>query len=98
MALVLYKMSRWTDCSPVTSVNVSSGFRCSLLFLALLLTSQTLAKPVPNSDNDTPVSSAAIERIETTLHEIKKQIAEVKDDIKIIIKEDKTLVKGKDNF
>ena len=86
----------------------SSGFRCSLLFLALFVASQTLAKP-ESSDNSTPVSSTATKpcnnmynnfyagpkrKIENLLHEMKKQLNRVADEIKIS-KWNKTLVKGK---
>ncbi|KAL9985475.1 hypothetical protein ACROYT_G007889 [Oculina patagonica] len=85
---------------------VSSGFRCSLLFLALFVTRQTLAKP-GNSANSTPVSSTATKRCnnvynsfyagpnketKTTLQEIKKLLTHVEDDIHSL-KENKTLVK-----
>ncbi|KAL9985499.1 hypothetical protein ACROYT_G007913 [Oculina patagonica] len=89
---------------------VSSGFRCSLLFLALFVMSQTLAKP-GNSYNSTPVSSTATKRcnnvynsfyagpnkkIETILQEMKKQLTQVQDDINIL-KGNKTSVKVKKN-
>ncbi|KAL9985473.1 hypothetical protein ACROYT_G007887 [Oculina patagonica] len=82
------------------------GFRCSLLFLALFMTSQTLATP-GNSANSTPVSSTATKRCnnvynsfyagtntetKTTLQEIKKLLSHVEDDIHSL-KENKTLVK-----
>ncbi len=78
-----------------TMTCVSSGFRCSLLFLALFVTSQTLAKP-GNSANSTPVSSTATKqcnnvynsfyagtnkKIETLLQEMKEQLTQVQDDI-----------------
>ncbi|XP_078356666.1 ficolin-2-like [Oculina patagonica] len=87
-----------------TMTCVSSGFRCSFLFLALFVTSQTLAKP-GNSANSTPVSSTATKRcnnvynsfyagpnkkIETILHEMKEQLNHFEDEI---IKTNKTLVK-----
>ena len=76
---------------------VSSGFRCSLLFLALFLASQTLAK-AGNSANSTLVSSTATKqcnkKIETFLQEMKKQLNHVEDDLHFI-KENNTSVKGK---
>ena len=87
-----------------TMICVSSGFRCSLLFLALFVASQTLAKDAANS-----VSSTATKRCnnvynsfyagpnretETTLQEIKKILTHVEDDINIL-KENKTLATGK---
>ena len=71
-----------------TMTCVSSGFRFSLLFLALFVTSQTLAKP-GNSANGTPVRPSATKhcnnvynsfyagpnkKIETILQEMKKQL------------------------
>ena len=88
--------------------SVSSGFRCSLLFLLLFLASQALAKP-GNNANSTPVSSSATKhcnnvynsfyagpnkKIETILQEMKKQLAQLQDDINIL-KGNKTTVKGK---
>ncbi len=90
-----------------TMTCVSSGFRCSLLFLALFVMSQTLAKP-GNNANSTPVSSTATKRcnnvynsfyagpnkmIETILQEMKKQLTQVQDDINIL-KGNKTAAKG----
>ena len=87
---------------------VSSGFRCSLLFLVLFVASQSLAKP-GNNTNDTPVSSSATKhcnnvynsfyagpnkKIETFLQEMKTQLTHVEDDINIL-KGNKTLTKGK---
>ncbi len=88
---------------------VSSGIFCSLLFLALFVTSQTLAKP-GNSANSTPVSSTATKecnkvynnfyhagpnkKIEIFLQEMKKQLNHVEDSINIL-KANKTLEKGK---
>ena len=87
---------------------VSSGFRCSLLFLALFVASKTLAKP-GNSANSTPVSSTAAKpcnnvynsfyagpnkKIETFLQEMKEQLNHVEDDVHFI-KDNQTLVKGK---
>ncbi|KAL9985572.1 hypothetical protein ACROYT_G007993 [Oculina patagonica] len=81
-----------------------------LLFLALFVTSQTLATP-GNSANSTPVSSTATERcnnvynsfyagpnkkIETILQEIKKQLTQVQDDIDIL-KGNKTSEKAMNN-
>lgn len=75
-----------TEIRTMTSVNVSSAFRCSLLFLALFVMSQTLAKPA----NGTPVKSAATKlcskNIETILQEMKKQLIN-------ILKMNKTFVK-----
>ena len=91
-----------------TMICVSSGFRCSLLFLALFVASQTLATP-GNSANSTPVSSTGTKqcnnvynsfyagpnkKIETILQEMKKQLTQVQDDINIL-KGNKTSVKGK---
>ena len=88
--------------------SVSSGFRCSLLFLLLFVASQALAKP-GNNVNTTPVSSAATQhcnnvynsfyagpnkKIETILQEIKKQLTQLLDDIDFL-KGNKTTVKGK---
>ncbi|KAL9985579.1 hypothetical protein ACROYT_G008001 [Oculina patagonica] len=84
-----------------------NGSRCSLLFLALFVTSQTLAKP-GNSANSIPVSSTATKRcnnvynsfyagpnkkIETILQEMKKQLTQVQDDINTL-KGSKPPVKG----
>ncbi|KAL9985609.1 hypothetical protein ACROYT_G008031 [Oculina patagonica] len=90
---------------------VSSGFRCSLLFLALFVASQTLAKP-ENSANGTPVSSTATKecnkvynnfyhagpnkRIEIVLQGMKKQLTYVEDSINIL-KANKTLEKEPNN-
>ncbi|XP_078356719.1 ryncolin-1-like isoform X1 [Oculina patagonica] len=89
---------------------VFPSLRCSLLFLALFVTSQTLAKP-GNSANSTPVSSTATKqcnnvynsfyagpnkKIETILQEMKKQLTQVQDDINIF-KGNKTSVKAKKN-
>ncbi|KAL9985617.1 hypothetical protein ACROYT_G008039 [Oculina patagonica] len=90
---------------------VSSGFRCSLLFLALFVASQTLAKS-GNSANSTPVSSTATKecnnvynnfyhagpnkRIEIVLQEMKKQLTHVEDSINIL-KGNKTLEKEPNN-
>ncbi|KAL9985561.1 hypothetical protein ACROYT_G007982 [Oculina patagonica] len=89
---------------------VSSGFLCSLLFLALFVASQTLAKP-GNSANSIPVSSTATKRcnnvynnfyagpnkkIETILQEMKKQLTQVQDDINTL-KGSKPPVKAKKN-
>ena len=91
-----------------TMICVSSGFRCSLLFLAFFVTSQTLAKP-GNNANSTPVSSTGTKhcnnvynsfyagpnkKIEKILQEMKKQLTQVQDDINIL-KGNKTSVKGK---
>ena len=88
--------------------SVSSGFRCSLLFLLLFVASQALAKP-GNNVNTTPVSSAATQhcnnvynsfyagpnkKIETILQEMKKQLTQLQDDFDIL-KGNKTTVKGK---
>ena len=78
-----------------TMTCVSSGFRCSLLFLVLFLVSQALAKP-GNNANSTPVSSSATKhcnnvyqnsfyagpnkKIETILQEIKNQLAQLQDE------------------
>ena len=89
---------------------VSSGFRCSLLFLLLFVASQALAMP-GNNANSTPVSSSSAtkhcnnvynsfyaagpnKKIETTLQEIKKHLTRVEDDINIL-KGNKTSEKGK---
>ena len=94
-----------------TMICVSSGFRCSLLFLALFVAGQTLAKP-GNSANSTPVSSTAAKhcnnvynsfyagtnkKIETVLQEMKKQLTQVQDDINIL-KGNKTSLKGNREF
>ena len=91
-----------------TMTCVFSGFRCSLLFLVLFLVSQALAKP-GNNANSTPVSSSATKhcnnvynsfyagpnkKIETILQEMKNQLTQLQDDIDIL-KENKTVVKGK---
>ena len=91
-----------------TMISVSSGFRCSLLFLLLFVASQALAKP-GNNANSTPVSSSATKhcnnvynsfyagpnkKIETILQEMKKQLTQLQDDIDIL-KGNKTTVKGK---
>ena len=80
-----------------TMTSVSSGFRCSLLFLLLLVASQALAKP-GNNANSTPVSSAATKdcnnvynsfyagpnkKIETILQEMKNQLIQLQNDINI---------------
>ena len=87
---------------------VSSGFRCSSLFMALFMASQTLAKP-GNNANSTPVSSTATGRcnnvynsfyaepnkkIETLLQEVKIQLTKMQDDMNIL-KGNKTTVKVK---
>ena len=87
---------------------VSSGFRCSLLFLALFVASQTFAKP-GNSANSTPVSSTTTKhcnnvynsfyagtnkKIETLLQEMKKQLTHVENEINIL-KGNKTSLNGK---
>ncbi|KAL9985569.1 hypothetical protein ACROYT_G007990 [Oculina patagonica] len=89
---------------------VSLGFLCSLLFLILHVTSQTLAKP-GNGANSTPVSSTATKRcnnvynsfyagpnkkIETILQDMKKQLTQVQHDINIL-KGNKTSVKAMKN-
>ena len=86
----------------------SSRFRCSLLFLVLFVARQALAKP-GNNANCTPVSSAATKhcnnvynsfyagpnkKIETILQEMKTQLTQLQDDIKIL-KGNKTTVKRK---
>ena len=91
-----------------TMTCVSSGFRCSLLFLLLFVASQALAKP-GNNANSTPVSSSATKhcnnvynsfyagpnkKIETMLQEMKKQLTQLQDGINIP-KGNKTIVKGK---
>jgi len=86
--------------------SVSLGFRCRLLFLVLFVASYTLAKPGNNANSD-PVSSIATKQcnnvylytapnheIKTTLQEMKKQLTQLEDDIKIL-KGNKTTVKGK---
>ncbi|KAL9985567.1 hypothetical protein ACROYT_G007988 [Oculina patagonica] len=90
---------------------VFPSFRCSLLFLALFVTGQTLASP-ENSANSTPVSSTATKRcnnvynnfyagpnkkIETILQEMKEQLTQMQDDINIL-KGNKTSVKAMKNF
>ena len=94
-----------------TMISVSSGFRCSLLFLLLFVASQALAKP-GNNANSTPVSSSATKqynnvynsfyagpnnKIETILQEMKKQLTQLQDDINTL-KGNKTTVKGKTYF
>ena len=91
-----------------TMTSVSSGFRCSLLFLLLFVAGQALAKP-GNNANSTPVSSSATKhcnnvyngfyagpnkKIETILQEMKTQLTQLQDDIDIL-KGNKTTVKGK---
>ena len=91
-----------------TMICVSSGFRCSLLFSALFVASQTLAKP-GNSANSTPASSTAAKhcnnvynsfyagpnkKIESLLQEMEKKLNQMQEDIKIL-KGNKTAVKGK---
>ena len=88
---------------------VSSGFRCTLLFLVLFVASQALAKPGSNA-NSTPVSSKPIKqcnkvynnfyhtagpnkKIEVLLQEMKKQLIRVEDDINTL-KGNKTIEKG----
>ena len=87
---------------------VSSDFRCSLLVLLLFVASQALAMP-GNNANSTPVSSTTTKycnnvynsfyagpnkKIETILQEMKKQLAQLQDDMDIL-KGNKTTVKGK---
>ena len=91
-----------------TMACVFSGLRYTLLFLVLVVASQCLAKP-GNSANSAPVSSSATKscnnvynsfyagqdkKIETILHEMKKQLTQLQDDINMF-KENKTTVKGK---
>ena len=91
-----------------TMTCVFSGFRCSLLSLVLFVAIQGLAKP-ENNANSTPVSSSATKhcnnvynsfyagpnkKIETILQEMKNQLTQLQDDIDIL-KENKTVVKGK---
>jgi len=87
---------------------VSSGFRCTLLFLVLCMASNTLAKPGNNSYSTLDSSSATMhcnnvynsfyagpnKKIETILQEMKKQLTQLRDDINIL-KGNKTIVKGK---
>ena len=88
-----------------TMTSVSSGFRCSLLFL-LFVASQALAKPAINA-NSTPVSFSATKhcnnvynsfdagpnkKIETILQEMKNLLTQLQDDINIP-KESKATVK-----
>ncbi|KAL9985585.1 hypothetical protein ACROYT_G008007 [Oculina patagonica] len=65
----------------------SSGFLCSLLFLALFVASQTLAKP-GNSAKSTQCNSAATKhcskKLETVVQQMKKQLTQVEDCIKIL--------------
>ena len=90
-----------------TMICLSSAFRYSLLFLALFVASQTLAK-AESSDNSTPVSSTATKpcnnmyntfyagpkkRIENLLHEMKEQLNRIEDKTKIN-KGNETMVKG----
>ena len=85
-----------------------SVFRCTLLFLVLVVASQALTKP-GNSANITPVSSSATKscnnvynsfyacsnkKIETILQEMKKQLTQMQGDISTF-KENKTTLKGK---
>ena len=87
-----------------TMICFSSGFRCSLLFLALFVVN----KP-GNSANSAPVSSTAAKhcnnvynsfyawpnkKIETLLQEMDKKLTQMQDDINIL-KGNKTAVKGK---
>jgi len=87
---------------------VSSGFRCSLLFLVVFGASQALAKS-GNNANSTPVSSSAKKhcnnvynsfyagpnkKIEAFLQEMKTQLTRVEDEINIL-KGNKTSEKGK---
>ena len=90
---------------------VFSGFRCTLLFLVLVVASQALAKP-GNSANSTPLSSSATrscnnvynsfyagpnKKIEMILQEMKQQLTQLQDGINRS-KENKTTVKGKIYF
>ena len=94
-----------------TMACVSSRFPFRLLFLALFVLSQTLAKP-GNNANNSPVSSTATKHCnvnvyngccaepntknETILQEIKKQLTKLQDDISILKGIcKKTTVKGK---
>ena len=87
--------------------SVSSGFRCTLLFLVLFVASQALAKP-GNNANSTPVSSSATKhcnnvynsfyagpnkKIETILQEMKTQLTRVENEINIL-KGNKTSERG----
>ena len=94
-----------------TMACVSSRFPFRLLFLALFVLSQTLAKP-GNNANNSPVSSTVTKHCnvnvyngccaepntknETILQEIKKQLTKLQDDISILKGIcKKTTVKGK---
>ena len=89
--------------------SVSSGIRCSLLFLLLFVAGQALAKPGNDNANSTPVRSSSTKhcnnvynsfyagpnkKIETILQEMKKPHTQLQDDIDIL-KGNKTTVKGK---
>ena len=79
-----------------------SGFPISLLFLGLLVFSQTLANPgnysaVTKQCNVNVYNGCCAgseKKIETILQEIKKQLTQLQNDIKIL-KENKTIVRGK---
>ena len=72
---------------------VSSGLRCSLLFLALFVVSQTLAQSVISTAPN-KCSNVCYE-IKTLLQEMKKQLTQMQNDINIL-KGKRTAVKGKD--
>ena len=89
-----------------TMTCVFSGFRCTLLFLVLFVTSQALAN-AENSANSTPATATKHcnnvynsfyagpnKKIETILQEMKKQLNRLQDDINIL-KGNKTTVTGK---
>ena len=89
-----------------TMTSVYSGYRCTLLFLVLFVTSQALAR-AGNSANSTPATATKHcnnvynsfyagpnKKIETILQEMKKQLNQMQDDINIL-KGNKTTVTGK---
>ena len=74
-----------------TMICVSLGFRCSLLFLALFVASQTLARPF--SSKATKQCNNVYNEIKTLLQEMKKQHTQMQNDINIL-KGKRTGVKG----
>ena len=88
---------------------VSLGFPCSVLFLALFVTSHTSAKPAEKSTNGTsgPIDTqkcnnvyfyeAPNSKIESMLQKVQKQLAQMQNDINII-KGKKNATKGNTVF
>ena len=85
---------------------VSLSVLCGVLFLAILLTSEPLAKPVGKSTNGTsgPIETqkcnnvyfyeAPHNKIENLLHEMNKRLVQIQDEIEIL-KGNKTTEKCK---